>query len=132
MKLDKQLFIKISCSILVVIVLILLLIFLFNNYKSIHLKNTLGKLGNNYYEGYYYDEIEGNDKEVKDFLKLFNKTGLKISLRTLSSYDGKKSLEKIEEFTFNKCDLDKTYIIIYPNNPYDKDSYKIKKYLECK
>ena len=132
MKLDNKLVIKIIGSILSVILLVFFIIFLFNNYRIIHLKGNLTKIANIYYQDYYYQEIEGSNEEVKNFLKSFTKKGLKISLRTLGSYNGKESLSEIEEFTLNKCDLDKTYIIIYPNSPYDKDNYKIKKYLECK
>lgn len=132
MKLDSKLIFKIIFSISSIIVLIFLIIFLFNNYKDIHLKGILGKLGDKYYQDYYYDEIEGNSDQVKSFLKTFTKKGLKISLETLGSYNGKTSLESIKELELNNCDKNKTYIIIYPQKPYDKDNFKIKKYLEFK
>lgn len=80
--------------------------------------------------GYYYDEVsKAND--IKQFLSNYKDSGLKITLGDIEVYLDGKHGTKGDYTTFDKCDVDKTSVTIYPKEPYDKKSIDIKLDLSC-
>lgn len=99
------------------------------------LKEKIETMGAEFYENLYYKQVETLGDEKEDFLKKFEKIGIKVDLGNLSRYKGEDSEEILKEFVNKKtdtaCDKNKTQAIIYPQAPYDKKSYKIEVNLDC-
>lgn len=97
--------------------------------KEDELNYRLESLGVVYYEEIYYDSIDGEKEEYLDILK---DIGIKVDLGTLilNVYNEDPEFfinEKVNE----KCDYDKSYVVIYPKEPYQKKDYEIEYQLEC-
>lgn len=82
------------------------------------------EIGAEYYETYYYPY---NEKIIPNF----SINGIHVSLYDIEkimtySEDFKKTADK------NKCDLDKSEVIIYPTEPFKIKDYKVEVSLNCK
>lgn len=103
-----------------------------NNEKE--LQGNLEKLGKSFYEDYYYPSQAKSQKDVKDFVKRFEKTGIKVNLENISKFskiDKKLVDSMVNNKTKKKCDGEKSVVTIYPKKPYGKTDYKIEVNLEC-
>ena len=97
--------------------------------KEDELNYRLESLGVVYYEEIYYDSIDGEKEEYLDILK---DIGIKVDLGTLILNVYNEDPEFfINEKTNKKCDYDKSYVVIYPKEPYQKKDYEIEYQLEC-
>lgn len=100
-----------------------------------NLEDTLISMGRDFYENYYYDKTGKNDDERKDFLKKFEKQGIKINLDNLGRYDSSTNKEKLKEFvnptTEESCNYQNTKAIIYPKGNFGKTDYDIEVILDC-
>ena len=103
-----------------------------NNEKK--LTSNLEKLGKSFYEDYYYPSQEKSQKDVKEFVKRFEKTGVKVNLENISKIS-KIDKELIDSMVNNKtkekCDGEKSVVTFYPVKPYGKTDYRIEVKLEC-
>ena len=89
-------------------------------------KNRIKKITSDYYENYFYDSVP--DHEALD---IYKDTGLaKVSLRQLLLYSDKKHATSLEFFE-KYCDLENTYIKIYPESPYDRQNYHVDYAYSC-
>lgn len=89
-------------------------------------KNRIKKITSDYYENYFYDSVP--DHEALD---IYKDTGLaKVSLRQLLLYSDKKHATSLELFE-KYCDLESTYIKIYPESPYDRQNYHVDYAYSC-
>ena len=99
------------------------------------LREICEEMGKEFYEEFYYEQLGSTKKEKEEFLSLYQKLGIKISLDTLSKYKGNKFKDKINKFinkeTNTVCNRGTTKVIIYPMAPYDRNSYKMVTEIEC-
>ncbi len=135
---DKKKRIIIIAAISLAVVIIGVLCFVLFGNKEVknkkELEANLVKLGAAFYEDYYYPSQEKIQKDVKEYMAKFEKTGLKINLENLSKISkiDQTLVEKmVNKKTKEKCDFEKTYISIYPQKEYGKKDYKIEVKLIC-
>ena len=99
------------------------------------LSKSLESMGKDFYENFYYTQVGSTDEERANFLSKYETIGIKINLDNLSRYDNNKNSDKINKFVNNKtnkaCDRTNTRVIVYPQKPYNKTSYKIETQLDC-
>lgn len=88
-----------------------------------------------YYEEFYYNQIGSTQDKKEEFLKKYKTSGIKINLDSLSRYNSSVNEERIKAFvnkeTNEKCNLENSIGIIYPMEPYKKDSHTISVKLDC-
>lgn len=133
----RILIIIVSILVLVLVTLTVIILNPFEKKESNEEQITkkLETMGAKFYEDFYYKQIETLGDEKTVFLKNFEKIGIKVDLGNLSRYKGQDSEEVLKQFVNKKtnkaCDKEKTQVVIYPQSPYDKESYKIEVILEC-
>lgn len=110
----------------ILIVLIVSVVFFIKNNNGSKSK-TISKVGEKFYENFYYNTIEKGKEE--DFLKNFKDTGLKVSLSNILNVT---KLSKKEKKIISKCNKEKTEITITPKKPYGRKDYKIEVSINCK
>ncbi len=118
---------KIAFSLIIISVIISVIsVFLDNNSSNSAVDKIAKELGEKYYTSDLYDTLATNGTSL---LSLLKSDGYKVNLQTL--------LEDNEDYVSyfvsdeQTCDLEGSYIIIYPKKPYKEGSYKIKTYLDC-
>lgn len=133
---NKKNLLLIGGGVLIVVIAVVVGVVVFasgNNKKS--LEKSLMEMGRDFYENFYYDATGKTDKEKVDFVKKFEKIGVKIDLDNLGRYNSSKNKDKVAEFintsTKKECDKNETRAIIYPKSPYGKKDYEIKVELSC-
>lgn len=118
-------------SILTIIIFVTLIVVGFSIFNLIAtpeflVKHRIENIAKDYYENYFYDSVP--DHEALD---LYKDTGLaRISLRQLLLYSDKKHATSLEFFE-KYCDLEKTYIKIFPENPYERINYRVDYTYSC-
>jgi hypothetical protein len=136
MEKKKKIIIIAGAAILAIAVIVLCFV-LFGNKEAKNKKEleaNLVKLGEAFYEDYYYPSQEKSQKDIKEYLAKFKTSGLRINLDNLSkiSKTDKTLLDKmVNNKTKEKCDFSKTYITILPEEDYGKEDYKIEVKLVC-
>ena len=136
-KLNKNILIIIVSVLVVILVDLIVVLNPFGKKLSQEeeLKKKIETMGKEFYEELYYKQVENSGEEKNTILKKFETIGIKIDLGTLARYKGEDSEEILKEFVNKKtnksCDKDKTQAIIYPQSPYNKESYKIEVNLVC-
>jgi|GEM_PF-3294978 len=118
---------KIAFSLIIISVIISVIsVFLGNNSGNGAVDKIAKELGQKYYTKDLYDTLSSNGTSLLGLLK---NDGYKVNLQTL--------LEDNEDYVSyfvidgKTCDLESSYIVIYPKKPYKEGSYKIKTYLDC-
>ncbi len=131
---------KIIIVIAIIIVILSLLIIpkIFNNNPEKEFKETMEKIGKDFYSNYYYNQVLHNYKEDKaqEFLKRYEENGLKIDLENLNLYESQEyDIQKELSYFLNskkqKCDYKNSYLTIYPKSPYKKEDIKIEVTVNC-
>ena len=116
----------------VVIIVALVSSFVYTPEKIV--KSKIENMARNYYENYYYSGLEdakGNTDEVKTVLKKYKDTGLSVvMLRQLIFHDLGNNLED-SKFITQYCDENKTSVKYFPEEPYEKSSYRIEYIYSC-
>lgn len=134
-KSKKKLFIIIGAIVAAVILIVVLIILLFgkkSNEKE--LMKNMEKLGGEFYEEFYYPAQEKSQKDVKEFIKKFENSGIKVNLENIAKFskiDKKLVNSMVNSKTDKKCDQKETYVIIKPTKPYGKKNYKVEAFLSC-
>ena len=144
MKIKNMIFNKkviIIGGILFVLILAIIGIIIWNPFTSNQeshkeaLTKRLETMGSEFYENFYYKQIDILGDEKASFLRGYQTIGIKVDLDNLSRYNGQNSEEVLKEFVNKKtkevCDKNRTQVIIYPEDPFDQNSYKIEVQLEC-
>lgn len=125
----------IICGIVLLVLVIIIGIFMFiGGSKEDKLNKSLEKMGKDFYENYYYDQVGSTDEERATFVSEYETIGIKINLENLSRQnDTNKKLaeEFVNDKTNKKCDTSNTKVTIYPQKPYGKTDYKIETILDC-
>ena len=130
----------IACIVIGVVLVVAIIVaacfmFIKKGGQEASLSKSLESMGKDFYENFYYTQVGSTDEERANFLSKYETIGIKINLDNLSRYDNSKNLEKINKFVNNKtnkaCDRTNTRVIVYPQKPYNKTSYKIETQLDC-
>lgn len=108
-----------------------------SNQDKLH--SDLERLGQDFYETYYYEQLKGayEEDKLKDFLSKYSSTGIKINLDNLKRYPSEQldNAAITDEFKNNKtgeaCDSTATKITIYPTEPYGATDYRLESTLSC-
>ena len=120
---------------IVVLIVVGCFMFLKKGGQEASLSKSLESMGKDFYENFYYTQVGSTDEERANFLSKYETIGIKINLDNLSRYDNNKNSDKINKFANNKtnkaCDRTNTRVIVYPQKPYNKTSYKIETQLDC-
>ena len=93
----KILIVVFGVIVLILAVLLVMKVLSKDNAKN-NLEDTLISMGRDFYENYYYDKTGKNADERKEFLKKFEKQGIKIDLDNLGRYNSNTNKEKLKEF----------------------------------
>ena len=98
------------------------------------IKKILSDIGKDFYENFYYDQIDPTDKV--SFLSEYDTLGIKVNLKNLYIFVENESendttnynqLNKINnQETKRQLDEENTKVIFYPTSPYEKNSYTMK------
>lgn len=90
-------------------------------------KHKIQNIADDYYQNYFYDSIP-----EKEGLSHYTETGLsRISLRQLLLYSDRKYDDTTNWFK-KYCDLDKTNLKFYPEEPYNRTNYHVEYSYSCK
>lgn len=138
MKKIKEFFMnkKVLGLIIVVIIVISLIVLGLNNTGSAKnkIEASLREMGTDFYENFYYENSGENANDRINAVKVFKEIGIKVSLDNLQRYNMSKKVE-IKEFinpkTKEKCDIEKTRVIIYPKEEFGKKDYDLKVEVVC-
>ncbi len=116
----------------VLVVIALGIIFLVNTkkFRGYLAQKDIRKMAGIFY-GYYYEE-NNYDKDIKKYLKDYEKSGLSITLGDLEIYLEARTGNKPNYKSLEKCDRAKSKVVTYPKEPFNKDSYDLKFELICK
>lgn len=92
------------------------------------LEKKLGNLGDLYYQTILYPTIADSENDFAT-LKVFEQTGFRVTLSNmLTSTNTDKEIFKLKG---KECDLEESYIILYPQDPYEKKDFKLESNLIC-
>lgn len=118
---------KLAFSLIFISVIISVIsVFLDNNSSNSEADKIAKELGKSYYKNDLYETLSSNGTSLLNLLK---SDGYKVDLQTLlADNEDYVSYFVSEDQT---CDLENSYIVIYPKKPYKEGSYKIKTYLDC-
>lgn len=90
-------------------------------------KHKIQSIADDYYQNYFYDSVP-----EKEGLSYYTNSGLsRLSLRQLLLYSDRKYGETTDWF-INYCNLDKTSLKFYPEEPYSRTSYHVDYNYSCK
>lgn len=123
--------VKIIITSIVLVIIFILCFLLANGFfnKEVRATKTVNKMASSFYEKYYYDKVSKDVKKADEFLKQFKDIGIVVSLANLEKYTDYKNSKNI--LSALNCNKYKTNAVIYPKDPYNKYSYKIKVNLKC-
>ncbi|MBO5182850.1 MAG: hypothetical protein J6B64_00390 [Bacilli bacterium] len=129
----------------IIIIMLILVLLILGFVIASFIKSTLGygeerivkeltSMGEEIYNDYYYPSIssEKSEEDISNFLKAYERIGLKFNLNELEKYNSNFK-EKISKFKNNnkQCNKDDTMVVIYPKSPYGKTDYTLEIKLEC-
>ena len=96
--------------------------------------NKLEEMAREYYENYTYESLARNaesDEELAELMKRYVERGFApVNLRQLLLYDDQKNM-KDGGFLREMCDENTTSVKFYPEEPFDRYSYRIEYKLDC-
>lgn len=127
--------IVIGIVLVVAIIVVACFMFIKKGGQEASLSKSLESIGKDFYENFYYEQVGSTDEERANFLSKYESIGIKVNLDNLSRYDNNKNSDEISKFVNQKtkkaCDKTNTKVVIYPQKPYNKTSYKIETQLDC-
>lgn len=136
---DRKLFLVSKRAILTIIVLAMLVVILavlasiFSNPEAL-VKSKIESITADYYESYFYPRIETygtTDKSLADIMSRYTETGFsKVTLRQLLLFDSERYASSTA-FLSEYCDIESTYVKIYPEPPYTKSDYRTEYHYTC-
>lgn len=124
-------------AIILLIIVILALGYLVYSYvyggtQEQKIERKLKKMASDFYKDCYYDELveqKGSASNAIEYLKGFEKKGLKVSYSNLKEYYDEYGRMNYTELSV--CEEDNTYVLIYPKSPYGKTDFTIGFKLDC-
>ena len=128
----RRVIIGVICAAIVVVLVSLVVSFLWNNQRRVEAK--MEEMAREYYEGFIYENlVHGamSKEEIEKVVGRYKERGFaKVNLRQLLLYDGKRNMESAG-FIKDYCDENRTSVKFYPEEPYDKNSYRIEYTYKC-
>ncbi len=118
--------IKIASIIIGISIIISIISLFVDNNGNSKMNNIAKELGKNYYKTSLYDTLKTNGTSL---LSLFKDDGYKVNLQTL--LEDNKDYVSYFVSDDKACNLEDSYIVIYPKKPYKEGNYKVKTYLDC-
>ncbi len=120
---------------LIVVIVIACILLIGDNEKK--LTKELENMGVTFYEDYFYDMIKDrykdDEKGFKEYLAEYQEQGFKVDLENLAVTNNTK--DKLDDFinskTKEKCDKNKTVVVIHPKEDYGKTDYTMDITLVC-
>ncbi len=120
---------------LIVVIIISCILLIGDNEKK--LTKELENMGVTFYEEYFYDMIKDrykdDEKGFKEYLAEYQEQGFKVDLENLAVTNNTK--DKLDDFvnskTKEKCDKNKTVVVIHPKEDYSKTDYTMDITLVC-
>ena len=90
------------------------------------------KLGEDFYIQYFYDsQAQAHDEiKFKNMLQENSEKGFQVSINTMLAVEQVDSSAR-KYFAKSSCDLDESFVIIYPISEFEKDDFKIKVLYDC-
>lgn len=113
---------------LAVIVVIIVIVSLVPDKKAKY-EDYMKTMGKDFYENFYYKQLNGGKADTTSFLSKYSAIGIKVNLDNLGRYTNSND-DMIKEL--KDCDGEKTRAVIYPQDPYGKTDYKLEVELDCK
>ncbi len=128
-------------ALIILIILLIILGFLsFIFFKNLNEKSNrdfnkvLTTMGEEIYSDYYYKivSIGKTKQELEEYLKKFEKIGLKFNLTELEKYN-EIFYNNIQDFSKknSECSKDEVEVIIYPKAPYENKDIDVKINMNC-
>lgn len=109
-------------------------------YKAINtpekvVKDRITAYTREYYEEYYYEKTKASIPEAnfESVMRQYTERGINdgyVTLRQLMLYDGGRFSSELNAIS-DYCDLDKTYVEIFPTKPYGKTDYRTNYKYSC-
>ena len=128
----RRVIIGVICAAIVVVMIGLIGSFFWNNQRRVETK--MEEMAREYYEGFIYENlVHGamSKEEVEKVVSRYKDRGFAaVNLRQLLLYDGKRNMESAG-FIKEYCDENRTSVKFYPEEPYDKKSYRIEYTYKC-
>ncbi len=102
-------------------------------------KSKVEAMTRDYYENYFYESILASNRAadnnlqtpINEIMSRYVEPGFaKVPLRQLLLYDGQKYAGATATLD-TYCDLDRTYIKIYPEAPFGKNDYRVDYHYSC-
>lgn len=125
-------------AISIILIIIGLIISIFNGNMGVEKDEMtiyLEKMGKEFYEDFYYEQLGNTIEEKSSFLSQYREMGIKISLETISKYKENKNKDLksifVNKETNEVCNFNTIRVIIYPKEPYKKESYKMVIKVDC-
>lgn len=121
-------------SILVVIISAMLVMILFTLFNFIAtpefiVKRKIESIAKDYYENYFYNSIPNPSPEALNYY--VDRGFASVNLRQLLLYDDQKYASATESLK-KYCNLDRTFIKIYPEAPFNRKDYRVDYSYSCK
>ena len=130
--------IVICCIVLGVVVLVAIGLLIYNVFfgseKNVqkNLEIELKEMGKDFYENFYYDLVVKD--HGKDQISKFKDVGIKVDLNNLGRYKSEND-ERVKKFVNPKnneeCSKEDTKVVIYPEDPFEKNNYRMETILSC-
>ena len=125
---------------IVLIVVMMATVVVFAIYKAINTpekmtKDRISDYAREYYENYFYPKVKKSipANNFESIMQQYGERGVddgQISLRTLMLHNGGRFINELEAIS-DYCDLDTTFIKIYPDKPYEKNNYHVEYKYSC-
>ena len=160
-KSHKKISIGVACFVVVLVGVLFIFPSLSKPSTEDIVKNKISELGKTFYEDFYYPSSgNGDANKRKEFLAKYQSMGIKVNLENLIRYyvttdsfkeafptvndkevkdvsitDRVQFIEnewfKVGKEENDKCDVNNTKVIIYPKDPYEKNTYEMEIVTAC-
>lgn len=123
-----------TAIIMILITLVVLIITsVINNFRNATTpKKVLDALAKSYYEETFHPSVmKNNSTGYAAVLAKYEKNGIKMSIKNFMSLYKDIDFEIFTKGKYASCDLDLTYVIIYPKSPYGVEDYTLKEEVYC-
>ena len=119
---------KLIVIIMILAIMIICLLGIFGKFNGTwdKLEHELKSRGQDFYEKFYYVNLDDDIENKKTILKNFD-DGIIVTLENLLLYDD-TDIELIES---SSCNYQQTKVIIWPREPYGSEDYDIEVVLSC-
>jgi len=119
---------RLALSVIILSMLVVILMVLFMSFTKPEkvVTQKIEEISVDYYENYFYDRIKSYDN-----LDAYVENGFsRVSLRQLLLFDSERHADAASLLN-QYCDSEKTYIRIYPEEPFSKTDYHIEYNYAC-